>query len=119
MHSALSSCLSMIVFGKPASTFPDHAPVIAGRPGRPRSKKSNPPALARTATIVRNRRHVADRSDGEARSLQRTKRRFAAGTRSGHFNLQRAHAVFLRLLGDVLGRDLRGVGSGLARTLEA
>src|SRR6267142_644699 len=86
---------------------------------RPRSKNSNPPALARPAAIVRDRGHVADRGDGEARSLQRAKRRFAARTRAGDFNLQRAHAVFLRLLGDVFGRDLRGVGRRFARTLEA
>src|SRR5580692_8077299 len=85
----------------------------------PALKASNPPALARTAAIVRDRRHVADRSNGEARRLQRAKRRFAARTRAGNFNLQGAHAVFLRLLGDVFGRDLRGVGGRLARTLEA
>src|ERR1700689_1025753 len=54
--------------------------VIAGRPGRPPIKKPNPPALARTAAIVRDRRHVTNRGDGEARSLQRAKRRFAART---------------------------------------
>ena len=42
--------------------------VIAG--GRAaRGRKSNPPTLARTAAIVRDRRHVADRCDGEARGL--------------------------------------------------
>src|SRR6202795_4127162 len=74
--------------------------VIAG--GRTaRGRTSNPPALARTAAIVRDRRHVADRCDGEARSLQRTERRFAARTGTGNFNFKRAHAVLLRLLGDV------------------
>jgi hypothetical protein len=33
-----------------------------------------------------------------------------------HF--QRAHAVFLRLLGDVFGGNLRGIGGRLARALE-
>src|ERR1019366_5513636 len=47
------------------------------------------------------------------------KRRFAARTRTGNLNLQRAHAVFLRLLGDVFRRDLRGVGGRFARALEA
>src|ERR1700724_3493551 len=83
-----------------------------------RGRTSNPPALARTAAIVRDRRHVADRCDGEARSLQRAKRRFAARTGTCNFHFQRAHAVFLRLLGDVLGRDLRGVGGRFARALE-
>src|SRR6201999_1300573 len=90
---------------------------IAGRIAA-RGLASNAPALARTATIVRDRGHVADRCDGEARRLQRTKRRFAARTRTCNFNLQRAHAVFLRLLGDVFRRDLRGIGGRFARTLE-
>src|ERR1700733_7454704 len=81
-------------------------------------KASNPPALARTATIVRDRRHIADRRNGEARRLQRAKRRFTARAGAGNFNFQRAHAVFLRLLGDVFSGDLRGIGGRLARTLE-
>src|SRR5207237_1978316 len=84
-----------------------------------RDQTSDAPALARTATIVRDRRHVADRRHGEARRLQRTKRRFTARTRTGNFHFQRAHAVFLRLLGNVFGRDLRGIGGRLARALEA
>src|SRR5579871_6909616 len=56
-------------------------------------KASNPPALARTAAIVRDRRHIADRGDGEARRLQRAKRRFTARTGAGNFNFQRAHAL--------------------------
>src|SRR5277367_3101928 len=91
---------------------------IAGRSAA-RDLASNAPALARTATIVRDRGHVANRRDGEARGLQRTKRRFTTRTRASNFNLQRAHAVFLRLLGDVFRRDLRGIGGRLARTLEA
>src|SRR5215211_3950183 len=82
------------------------------------TSKSNAPALARTATIMRDRGYVTDRGDGEARSLQRTKRRLAARTGAGNFNFQRAHAVFLRLLGNVFGRNLRGIGGRLARALE-
>src|SRR5438270_792193 len=89
---------------------------IAGR-HPPAVDNSNPPALARTAAIVRDRGHVADRGDREARGLQRAQRRFAARTGAGDFHLQRAHAVFLRLLGDVFGRDLRGIGGRLGRTL--
>src|SRR5450432_3376215 len=85
----------------------------------PAHRKSNPPALARTAAIVRDRGHVADRGDGEARSLQRAQRRFTARTGACHFDFQRAHAVFLRLLGNVFRRDLRGIGRRFARTLEA
>src|SRR5204863_163352 len=83
-----------------------------------RDRTSDPPALARTATIVRDRRHVTDRCDGEARRLQCTKRRFTARTGASNFHFQRAHAVFLRLLGNVFGRDLRGIGGRLARALE-
>src|SRR4029078_4508096 len=66
----------------------------------------------------RDRGHVADRGDGEARGLQRTKRRFTARTGACHFNFERAHAVFLRLLGNVFGGDLRRIRRGLARALE-
>src|SRR6185437_8642284 len=90
---------------------------IAGSPARDRT--SNAPALARTATIMRDRGHVANRGDGEARGLQRTKRRFTARTRTGNLDFEGAHAVFLRLLGDVFGRDLRGIRGRLARALEA
>jgi len=79
---------------------------------------SNPPTLARTATIVRDRRHVADRCDGEARGLQCAKRRFAARTGTRDLNLQRAHAVFLRLLGDVFRGDLSRIRGRFARPLE-
>src|SRR6202008_2073797 len=91
----------------------------AGAAGACDFNKSNAPALARTATIVRDRGHVADRGDGEARGLQRAKRRLTARTGASHFHFQRAHAVFLRLLGDVFGGDLRGIGGRLARALEA
>src|SRR3954453_6142114 len=86
--------------------------------GPPAIDNSNPPALARTATIVRDRRHIADRCDGEARSLQRAKRRLAARTGTSAFNLERAHPMFLRFLRDVFRRNLRGVGGRLARALE-
>src|SRR5215475_5373169 len=79
---------------------------------------SDAPPLARTATIVRDRRHVADRGDGEARGLQRAERRLAARTGTGDFDFQRAHAVFLRLLGHILRRDLRGIRGRFARPLE-
>src|SRR5664279_2995679 len=74
--------------------------------------------LTRTATIVRDRRHVADRRDGEARRLQSTQSRFTSRTRARHFDLESAHAVFLRLLGGVFGGDLRGVRRRFARALE-
>src|SRR5581483_3269149 len=76
------------------------------------------PPLARAATVVRDRRYVTDRRDREAGRLQRTQRRFAAGAGARDFDFERAHAVLLRLLGGVLGGDLRRVRSRLARALE-
>src|SRR4051812_31454566 len=91
---------------------------IGGRNVPARDRISNAPALARTAAIVRDRGHVTDRCDGEARRLQRAKRRLTARTGTGNFHFQRAHAVFLRLLGNVFGRNLRGIRGRLARALE-
>ena len=51
-----------------------------------RDQISDAPALARTATVVRDRGHVTDRCDGEARRLQRAKRRLTARTRTGDFD---------------------------------
>src|SRR6478735_11866531 len=84
-----------------------------------RNLVSNAPTLAGTATVVRDRGHVADRGDGEARGLKRPERRFAARTGTGDFDFQRAHAVLLRLLRHVLGGNLCGIRGRLARTLEA
>src|ERR1700712_5294183 len=92
---------------------------ISGRNVPARDRISNAPALARTAAIVRDRRHVTDRRDGEARRLQGPQRRLTARTGAVNFHFQRAHAVFLRLLGNVFSRNLRGIGSRFARTLEA
>src|ERR1051325_5981978 len=87
--------------------------------GPPDAICSDAPALARPAAVVRDRRHVADRSDHEAGRLQRAQRRFAARAGSRDLELERAHAVLLRLLGGVLGGDLRRIGGRLARSLEA
>src|SRR5664279_747548 len=81
-------------------------------------KYSYATTLTRTAAIVRDRGHVADRRDGEARRLQCAKRRLTAGTRTRHLDLEGAHAVFLRLLGGVFGGDLRGVRRRFARAFE-
>src|SRR5579872_321515 len=76
------------------------------------------PPLARPATVMRDRRHIADRRNGEAGGLQRAQRRLASRTGARDLHLECAHAVFLRLLSGVLGRDLRGVRRRLARALE-
>src|SRR6266508_827693 len=142
LFGRMSSCqffwivtLSPLRVNRPASRFAFKSPALEirgsargsqnsknnreTRESSARDQISDAPALARTATIVRDRRHVTDRRHGEARGLQRTKRRFTARTRTGNFHFQRAHAVFLRLLGNVFGRDLRGIGGRLARALEA
>src|SRR5580698_6701308 len=89
--------------------------------------RRKPPATSKHQTRRRLRgrqplcglhRYVDPRCDGEARRLQRTKRRFTARAGACNFNFQRAHAVFLRLLGDVFSGNLRGIGGRLARTLE-
>src|SRR5581483_6633187 len=70
-------------------------------------------------TIVRDRRYVADRRHREARGLQGAQRRLASRTRTGDLDLEGAHAVLHRLLGSVLGGNLRGERGRLARALEA
>src|SRR6201999_2888833 len=91
----------------------------SGRAPRPRNATSHATTLPRPTTVVRNGGHVADGSNGETGRLQRAQRRLAARTRARHLDLERAHAVLLRLLGGILGRDLRSVRRRLARTLEA
>ncbi len=73
-----------------------------------RKKQSNAPPLARPATVVRYRRNVTDRGNREAGRLQRTQRRLTSRARARHLDFEGAHAVLLRLLRHVFGRDLRG-----------
>src|SRR5215469_4193571 len=77
------------------------------------------PPLRRPATVVRARSHVANHRNLEARRLECAKRGLAACARALHVDAKRAHAVLHRLLGAVLGRELRREGRGLARPLEA
>src|SRR5262245_57711344 len=80
---------------------------------------SHPPALARPASIVRDRRHIADRGDLKADRLQRPQRRLAARARPHHLDVEHLHAVLHRLLAGVLGRHLGRIRGRLARALEA
>src|SRR5699024_6429866 len=82
------------------------------------AEASDAAALGRADAVVRDRRHVADRSDLEADRLKRPKRAFAARTGALHFDFQRADAMFGGLLAGILGGDLRGVRSRLAAALE-
>src|SRR6185437_15305052 len=51
------------------------------------------PPLARPATVMRDRRHIADRRNGEAGGLQRAQRRLASRTGARDLHLECAHAV--------------------------
>src|SRR5208337_1237887 len=80
---------------------------------------SDAATLARTAAVVRDRRHVADRGDVDARRLDRAQGRLAARTRPRNLDLERAHAVLGRLADGVLGGDLRRKRGRLAGALES
>src|SRR6476620_5213146 len=67
---------------------------------------------------MRDRRYIADGDDGEARGLQRPKRRFTARARPANLDFEILHAVLHGLLAGVLGSDLRRIGRGFARSLE-
>src|SRR5271165_2115135 len=80
---------------------------------------SDPPALARAAAVVRDRRHVADGGDREADRLERPQRALAPRPRAADLDLERFHAVLARLLAGVLGGHLGGVRRRFAAALEA
>src|SRR6185437_1220986 len=71
--------------------------------------KSDAAALRRTDAVMRNRRDVADRGDGETHRLERAQRRLTARTRALHLDLEGAHAVFHGLLAGRLRGHLRRV----------
>src|SRR5664279_3121023 len=75
--------------------------------------------LARTAAVVRHRRHVFDGTDFQTNRLQRADRGFAPGARTFDADFNFLHAVRHRLAGGVLRDLLRGVSRALARTFEA
>src|SRR5947209_115305 len=105
-----------------ARGLPAHPAPLSGKETaaskRPPDETLDAPALAWPTAIVRDRRHVADRGDGEARRLQRAQRRLASRARPRDLDLERTHAVLHRLLGGVFGRDLGGKRGRLARALE-
>src|SRR5271165_3419633 len=75
--------------------------------------------LARTAAVMRNRRHVANRGHIETRSLNRAQSRLAPRTRARHLDLERAHAMFGRFANGVLRGDLGGERRRLAGAFES
>src|SRR5271165_4159273 len=80
---------------------------------------SDAATLARTAAVVRDRRHVANRGHVDARRLDRPQRRFAARTWTRDLDLERAHAVLGGLADRVLRGDLGGERRRLAGALES
>src|SRR5213592_728867 len=82
------------------------------------SSQLNSPSLRRTATVVRNRSHVANSTHFESRRLQGPDRRIPSGSGSFHVDLERAHS---RLTGAVRRRErglLGGERCSFPRTLE-
>src|SRR5438445_936088 len=80
----------------------------------------NTAALRRTTTIVRNRGHVLDLHNVQARSGQRPNRGFPSRARPLDTTFYTLHAVLItRCPGSGHGSLLRGIGSALARAFEA
>src|SRR4051812_18849908 len=80
---------------------------------------SDAAAFRRTAAVMRDRRHIADRGDRKPDRLQRAQSRLSPRARSLHLDIEGAHAVFHGLLAGILGGDLRRIGRRFARALEA
>src|SRR4249919_784248 len=74
--------------------------------------------LRRTASVVRNGRHVDDVHDLVSDGVQRTHRGLSTRTRALDAHFQRLHAVVERSLAGLLGGDLRRERGRLARTTE-
>src|SRR6056297_1470441 len=99
----------------------------AGRPENETTRRKDPArerasdaaTLARAAAVMRNRRHVADRGNGETGGLQCAQSRFAARTGTRHLDLKGTHAVLGRLATGILRSHLRSIGGRLAGALEA
>src|SRR6187401_2436013 len=82
------------------------------------SRRSDPAALRRADAIVRNGRDVANGHDLQPAGLKRPESRLAAGARPRNLDLDRPHAMLHGGAPRLVGRHLRGIGSGLARPLE-
>src|SRR4051794_41079493 len=115
-------CLMLHLSNRPPPCAPaedSHTPGQSGRAGPDVTlKSSNATTLARPASVVRDRCHVADRGNREADGLQRTQCAFASRTGPADFDLQRLQAMFPRLAAGILGGNLRRIGGRLAAALE-
>ena len=86
---------------------------------RPPVHKTAAAALRRARAVEGLRGDVLDRTDLEAGGLQGTDRGLTAGAGTLHENVNLLHTVLLGATSRSLGRELRGEGGGLTRTLEA
>src|SRR5579863_4249239 len=75
--------------------------------------------LGRTASVVRNGRHVRDAGDLQPAVIERAHRGFAPGAGAADAYLDVFHAVLLRGIAGLLGCHLRGERRRLARAAEA
>src|SRR5262245_48305434 len=80
--------------------------------------KLNPAPLARPAAVVRDRRHVLDGLDLDARGLQGAHRGLASRPGALDHHVHAPHAGVLGAVAGVLRRHLRREGRALARALE-
>src|ERR1035437_2907925 len=80
---------------------------------------SDSPALRRTASVVWNRRHVANRAYFDARCRQRTHGGFAARSRTADPHIHAAHPVIPRHVRGIRRGLLGGKRRALARSPEA
>src|SRR5688500_11985633 len=85
----------------------------------PEPKNSDPPALWRTAAVVRDRRHVLDALDVETARGKRADGGLTSRSRSLHLHIDAADAVLLRQLSRVLSSHLGSERRSLAGTFEA
>ena len=86
---------------------------------RPPVHKTAAAALRRAGAVEGLRRDVLDRADLEAGGLEGTDRGLTAGAGTLDEDIDLLHAVLLGATSRRLGRELRGEGGGLTRTLEA
>src|SRR5258706_2240727 len=75
--------------------------------------------LRRTASVVRDGRHIANRPHFNARRGQSSHRRLAAGTGTAHADVHTAYSMIARHAGSVRRRLLRGERRALARSAKA
>src|SRR5262245_66660687 len=61
------------------------------------SHSLDPPLLGRTTAVVRNRRHVADRTDLQSSARECLNRRLSAGSRPLHLHMHALHSEVQRL----------------------